>query len=43
VEAPFTWKIGFWFLLPIVGNYTWFRTVQGTRNYFWGSKGAPAP
>ena len=42
-EAPFTWKIGFWILLPIIGSYIWFSTVQGALNEFWGSKGAPAP
>ena len=42
-EAPFTWKIGFWFLLPIIGTFIWFNAVQGALNDFWGSKGAPAP
>ncbi len=40
--APFTWKIGLWVLLPIVGAIIWFSTVQGALNEFWGSKGAPA-
>jgi hypothetical protein len=41
--APFSWKIGFWFLLPIIGNFIWFNSVQGALNQFWDSKGAPAP
>ena len=40
--APLSWKIGLWFLLPLVGNIIWFMSVQGALNDFWGSKGAPA-
>ena len=42
-ESPVTWKLGLWFLLPIVGSLIWFNTIQGLLNQFWGSKGAPAP
>jgi hypothetical protein len=41
--APFTWKIGFWFLLPLIGGIIWFKAVQGALNDYWGSKGALAP
>ncbi|PZC49736.1 MAG: hypothetical protein DK306_000496 [Chloroflexi bacterium] len=41
--APFTWKIGLWFLLPLIGGFIWFNSVQGALNEFWGSKGAAAP
>ena len=40
--APFSWKIGLWFLLPLVGSIIWFMSVQGALNDFWGSKGVPA-
>lgn len=42
-ESPVRWTIGWWFLLPIVGNFVWYLKMQEAINVFWQQRGAPAP
>lgn len=39
-ESPVRTIMGFWFLLPIIGNFVWYLKVQRAINDFWISKGA---
>ncbi|HEX9992747.1 MAG TPA: DUF4234 domain-containing protein [Acidimicrobiales bacterium] len=41
--SPVQWTIGWWFLLPIVGNFVWYLRMQDAINAFWQQRGAPAP
>lgn len=42
-QSPVRWTIGWWFLLPIVGNFVWYLRMQDAINAFWQQRGAPAP
>jgi Domain of unknown function (DUF4234) len=42
-QSPVQWTIGWWFLLPIVGNFIWYFKMQDALNAFWQQRGAPAP
>jgi hypothetical protein len=42
-KSPVEPTIGFWFLLPIIGNFIWYLKMQEVINDFWIRRGAPAP